>query len=80
MLNLRGANTMGQSTESTVRRGMGVAADDCHARQSSALLWTYDVHDTLALIRHLQLEDTKFGAVFVQSANLNLRKRILNPL
>jgi hypothetical protein len=65
MLNLRGANAMGQCAKGTMGTGMRIATHDRHTRQSGALLRPDDVNDALTQIIHLELRNTKGGAVLI---------------
>ena len=50
MLDLAGADAVGERAEGAVRRGMAVAADDGHAGQGEALLGADDVDDALPAV------------------------------
>jgi hypothetical protein len=50
VLDLAGADAVGQRAEGAVRAGVAVAADHRHAGQRGALLRADDVHDALALV------------------------------
>lgn len=73
MLDLRGADAMRQRAERAVRGGMRIAADHGHARQGGALLRADHMHDALARVVHLELEDAEVVAVLVQGLHLQAR-------
>ncbi len=62
MLDLRGADAMGQRAEGAMRRGVAVAADDGGAGQGEALLGADDVDDALALVALVEILDAEIGA------------------
>ncbi|MNV39356.1 hypothetical protein D3C71_1309330 [compost metagenome] len=73
MLNFRGADTKRQCTERAVGGGVGVAADDGHARQGDALLRPHHVDD--ALIRMIQVVQLNAERVAVLDQLLHLDTR-----
>ena len=62
---------MGKRREGTVGRGMRIAADHRHARQSRALLWAHHMHDALAGVVDAKLLDAKGFAVIVKGLHLD---------
>jgi hypothetical protein len=73
VLDLGGADAVGQGTEGAVGGGVRVAADHGHARQGGALLRADDVNDALALVVHLEFDDAVFVAVVVEGLHLQAR-------
>ena len=71
VLHVRGADALGQGAERAVGGGVGVTADDAHARQGRALLRTDHMHDTLALVLDLEFQDAELIAVPVQRFHLS---------
>ncbi|MNZ82409.1 hypothetical protein D3C78_1011060 [compost metagenome] len=71
MLNFGGANTKRQGTKRAVRSGMGVAADDSHARQRDALFWTHNVDDALIRVVQVIQFNAERVAVFDQLLHLD---------
>ena len=61
VLDLGGADAEGQRAERAVGRGVGVAADDGHARQGATLLGSDDVDDALAGVAHRVERDAELG-------------------
>ena len=55
MLDLGGADAIGERAESAMRSGMAVAADERDARQRKALLGSDDVDDALPLIELVEI-------------------------
>lgn len=78
VLDLGSANTVSQSTECAVGRGVGVAADHRHARQGGTLLRANDVDDALAHVVHLELDNAVFIAVVVEGLDLQARDLVSN--
>ena len=78
MLHFRGADAERQRAESSVGRGMGIAADHRHAWQDRTLLWSDDVNNALTLVGHTELGDAELAAVAVQGLDLQPRHRIGN--
>jgi hypothetical protein len=76
VLDFAGADAVRQRAEGAVRRGVGVAADDRHARQRRALLRADHVDDALAKVVHLELGDAVAVAVAVQRVDLQARDRV----
>ena len=70
MLDLAGADAMGQRAESAVRGGVAVAADDGRAGQREALLRADDMHDALPVIELVEILDAEFRAILAQRAHL----------
>src|SRR5258706_7389810 len=54
MLNFAGANTKGQCTHGSMRRGMRVAAHQGHAWQRDTLLRANNMHNALASVVHVK--------------------------
>lgn len=73
MLDLGGADAVRQRTERAMRGGVRIAADHGHARQGGALLRADHMHDALARIVHLELEDAEVVAVLIQRLHLQAR-------
>ena len=63
MLDLGGADAVGERAEGAVGRGVAVAADDRRARQGEALLRPDDVDDALARIELVVIFDAEFARV-----------------
>ena len=81
VLDLRGADAMRQATEGAVGAGMGIAADDGHARQSGALLRSDDVHDALALVQEGEIDlGAELADVGVQGFDLQAGDRVADAL
>ena len=71
VLNLARANAVSQSAKSAVGAGVAVAANNRHARQSSAIFRAYDVHNTLALVLKRKIGSrTKLQNIGIQRADL----------
>ncbi len=70
VLNVRSPNALGQGGERAMGRGVGVAADDGHARQRGTLLGPHHVDDALARVEHLELPDAVSLTVLVQGDHL----------
>ena len=73
MLDLGGANAVGESAQGTVGAGVGVAADHGHAGQRGTLLRSHDMHDALTAIVDRDLVDTESVAVLIQGLHLQTR-------
>ena len=69
---------MGQAAECTVGGGVGIATNNAHAGQCRALLWPDHMHDALALVLDLELQDAELVAVLIQGFHLNPRYRVNN--
>ena len=80
MLHFRRADTMSQTAKSAVSRSMRITADNAHARQRRTLLRPNHVHDALALILDLELENPEFVTVLVQRLHLSAGHRIHNAV
>ena len=63
VLDLGGADAVGERAEGAVGRGVAVAADDRHARQGEALLRPDDVHDALAGVELVVIFDAELARV-----------------
>ena len=61
MLDLRGADAVGERAEGAVGRGVAVAADDGHAGQREALLRPDDVDDALAVVELVEILDAELA-------------------
>ena len=73
MLDLGGADAVGQRAEGAVGGGMRITANHGHAGQCRALLRADDVDDALTHIVHLEFEDAEVIAVLVQRLHLDAR-------
>ena len=76
MLDFRGADAKGERTESAMRRGVAVAADDGRAGQSEALLGSDDVNDALAPVELVEVFDAEVLGVLRQRFDLRDAFRI----
>ena len=76
MLDLGGADAVGERAESAVGRGMAVAADDRGSGQSEALLRPDDVHDALPRIELVVIFDAELARVPGQFLDLLTAFRI----
>src|SRR5271157_4475125 len=63
MLDLGGADAVGERPERAMGRGVAVAADDRRPRQGEALLRPDDVDDSLAGIELVVIFDAEFARV-----------------
>ena len=75
VLDLRGADAVGQRPEGAVGRGVAVAADDGRARQGEALLGADDVDDALALVELGEVFDAEVAGVLGERLDLRWRSR-----
>src|SRR3546814_3661026 len=57
MFDFRGSDPEGERTESAVRRGVAVAADDRHPGLQTSLLGSDDMDDAAARIAHREIPD-----------------------
>ena len=73
MLDLAGADAVGQGPEGAVGGGVAVAADDGHARLGAALLGPDHVDDAVARIAHGEEFDAGVGDVARQGLQLQPR-------
>ena len=73
MLDLGGADAVGQRAEGAVRRGVAVAADDGRARQREALLGADDVDDALALVELVVILRCRNRLAFLASVSTWMR-------
>src|SRR5690554_5557915 len=80
MLDLRGPYTKGQGPHCSVRAGMGVPTNHCHARQGGALFWSNNMHNPLTAIVHIEQSNAMFFAIFHQSIYLQFRNWIFDTL
>ena len=80
VLHFGGANAKRERAECTMRRGMRIAADHGHARQSQAGFRADDVHNALPNIAHLEFGNAVFRAIGVQRLDLQARDRIGNAM
>ena len=69
-----------EGAKGAVGRGVAVAADDRHARQSEALFGPDNVHDALADIVHVVEFDTEIFCVLAQRVDLQFGFGIGNPV
>ena len=81
MLDLAGADAMGQCAKSAVRAGVAVAADHRHARQRRALLRPDHMDDALAPVEKRKVGcRAKSRDVGVQRGDLQLADRVLDAV
>ncbi len=80
VLDLGGADAEGQTTEGAVRGGVGVTADDRHARLGQPQLRADDVHDTLLDVAQRVQPDTEVGGVLAQRLQLDPGDRVRDGL
>ena len=80
MLDLGGADTMGQRSERAVGGGVAVAADDGHAGLGPTLFGTDDVHNALADIIHVIKLDPEVCRVLPEFLDLDARLFVLDAL
>ena len=73
VFNFRRANPERQGAKRAVGCGMGVAADDGHARQGNSLLWPHHVNDALIGVVQIVQLNAKFVAVLDQLLHLDTR-------
>ena len=73
MAHLAGSDTEGQRTESAVRGGVAVTADDGHARLGQSLFGCGHVHDTACRAVEVEQLDAMSLAVSAQRVDLMLR-------
>ncbi len=73
VLNFGSTDTECQRTERAVRGGVGITADDGHARQRHTLLWPNDVHDALERVIQVIQLNAELSTVFHQLLHLNTR-------
>ena len=78
MLDLGGADAVGERAERAVGRGVAVAADDCRARQREALLRPDDVDDALAPVELVVIFDPELAGVLGQFLDLRAAFGILD--
>jgi hypothetical protein len=78
VFDLRGADTKSQGTESTVRGGVAVTADDGGGRQGKALLGANDVDDALALVAEAKVCDAKVLDILLEGDALGARVVLLD--
>ncbi len=71
MLDLGGADAVGEGAEGAVGRSVAVAADDRHARQGESLFRPDDVDDALPHVGFVVIFDAEFGCVLRQRLDLN---------
>ena len=76
MLDLARADAERQRAERAVRGGVGVAADDRHARLGDAQLRPDDVDDALALGAERVQRDAELVAVGLERLDLPARQRV----
>ena len=80
MLDLAGADAVGERAESAVGRGVAVAADDGRAGQREALLGADDVHDALPVIQLVEIFDAEFRAILSERAHLERRLWVVDAV
>ncbi len=80
VLDLGGADAVGQRAERPVGRGVAVAAHDRHARQGPALLGADDVHDALPHVADRVVVDAELGGGGVERLDLDAAVLVLDPL
>jgi hypothetical protein len=76
MLHIRGADPKGQGPEGPMGGRVGITTDDSHARLGNPLFGPNDMDHTLSGVCHIELGNTKLGAVAIQGLNLEPRDRI----
>ena len=76
VLHFGGADAESQSAKSSVRAGMGVTADDRHARLGHAQFRPDHVNNSLLGRIHIKKSNTKVRAVFAQRLHLRAGQRI----
>ena len=76
MLNLGGADAVGERAEGAVGGGVAVAADDRGSGQSEALLRPDDVHDALPHVELVVIFDAELARVLGQLLDLLAALRI----
>ena len=74
------ADAMRQRAKGAVRGRVRVAADDRHAGQGRTLLRADHMHDTLALVVHVEVGQAVMLGVLVQRFHLQARDRIGNAV
>ena len=79
VLDLARADAEGERTEGAVRRGVGVAADDRHARLRDAELRADHVHDSLVRGAERVDGDPELLAVALERLHLDARELVLDP-
>ncbi len=80
MFNFAGTDTKSKGSKSSMCRSMTVSADDRGPRKSEALLWTYNVDDTLASVPQAKVGETKGLDVIFQGEALDARVGLLDEL
>ena len=80
MLDLGGADAVGERAEGAVRRGVAVAADDGHAGQGEALLRADDVDDALAVVELVEILDAELARILGERRDLQRRFRIVDAV
>ena len=75
-LHFAGSDTESDSSDSSVRGGMGVAADDCHARQGQGAFGADHMDDTVSFIQHSVVGQAEIGGIPCQRVDLVLRDRV----
>ena len=76
MLDLRGADAMGQRAEGAMGRGVAVAADDGGAGQREALLGADDMDDALAAVELVEIFDAEILGVLRERLDLDAAFRL----
>ena len=64
------ADAKGECAECAVCCRVAVAANNCHARQSSTLLWANHMHDALTWVAHWVERDVELFGVVAQHFDL----------
>jgi hypothetical protein len=72
VLHFAGADAESQGAESSVRRGVAVAANNGLSGLRNPQFRANDVHDALILAVHIEKANTGFAAVFLQGVKLQL--------
>ncbi|MPL60950.1 hypothetical protein SDC9_06515 [bioreactor metagenome] len=80
VLDLRGADAMGERAEGAMRRGVAVTTDHGHPRQRPALLGPDDVHDALTDVGNRVVVDAEVPGVLVERLDLDPAFLVLDPL
>src|SRR5437867_3306134 len=80
VLDLAGADAVGERPEGAMGGGVRVAADDGSARQREALLGTDHMYDALAAVALMVVLDAEVARVLRERLNLQRRFRIVDAL
>ena len=80
MFNFASADTESKAPKGSMCRSMTVPADYGSPWKSEALLWAYDVYNTLASIAQAEVGETKCLDVVFECEALSTRVDLLNEL